>query len=77
MEQDESLEVSLDLDGGPAGLPLLQPHGGPETEGRLVRPDLLQVEEVQGSAGHPHLQRGGGQAGSEGNHRAVDISEVR
>ena len=56
MEQDESLEVSVVVVAGAAGLPLLLPHGGEETEGRLLRPDLLQVEEVQGGAGHPDLQ---------------------
>ena len=57
VEQDDSLEVSVVVgDGGGRGRPRLQPHGGPEKEGRLVWPDLLQVEEVQGSVGHPHLQ---------------------
>ena len=56
MEQDDSLEVSVVVGGGGGGRPLLQPHGGQEAEGRLLRPDLLQVEEVQGGAGHPDLQ---------------------
>ena len=56
VEQDDSLEVSVVVGGAGGGRPLLQPHGGQEAEGRDLRPDVLQVEEVQGSVGHPDLQ---------------------
>ena len=73
--QDGPVQVPLVVIVGVGGV--LQPRRLPETERRNLRPDLLQVEEVQGRAGHPHLGGGRGQAGAERHHGAAHIQEVR